>query len=106
MQMTPTCINVIGGVSMPFLSKDKPIVSASISAIENGLFHITYCTDRTVHDLQRLPNYHVGTSISDVREKVQNLASLFGFGMIAAGGGIGGAVAPSMNDMQNAGSAT
>src|SRR6185437_15531414 len=41
----------------------------SISAIENGLFHITYRTNCTAFRLQRLPNYQVGTSLSDVKRR-------------------------------------
>ena len=63
-------------------STDQRSLSAWINVIENGLFHILYTYRRTASDLQRLPNYQVGASLSDVKQKVQNRASQIGFGAI------------------------
>jgi hypothetical protein len=84
MQIAPTCINMTGGFSMPFPSTDKPTLSAFIDTIENGLFHITYCCiDRVASAPQQLPNYQVGASLLDAKQRIQNIASLLGLGPIA-----------------------
>lgn len=61
---------------------DEQPLSAWISVIENGLFHILYRYRRSASDLQRLPSYHVGASLSDVKQRIQNKASQIGFGAI------------------------
>jgi hypothetical protein len=63
-------------------STDEQSLSAWISVIENGLFHIMYNYRCTASDLQRLPNYQAGASLSDVKQRIQNKASQIGFGAI------------------------
>jgi len=54
-------------------------LSASISAIDNGLFHATYRSDAAVAERRQLPHYQVGASVSEARRKIEETAHLLGF---------------------------
>jgi hypothetical protein len=65
-------------------------LNASISAIDNGLFHATYRTDAAVEERRQLPHYQVGASVSDARRKIEETAHLLGFETIIWDKHIGG----------------
>jgi len=64
---------------MPIGSMHGATLRASISAIENGLFHATYRTTKAASDTRQLPAYQVGASVSDARREIEQSAHLLGY---------------------------
>jgi len=64
---------------MPTASIHGSTLCASISAIENGLFHAIYRTNDGGSDTRQLPAYQVGASVSDARRQIEQSAHLLGY---------------------------
>jgi hypothetical protein len=64
---------------MPAASKPGPTLCASISIIENGLFHAVYRTDDASNDIRQLPVYQVGVSVLEARRQIEDSAHSLGY---------------------------
>lgn len=64
---------------MPAVSKTGSTLHASISIIENGLFHAIYRIIDDVNDIRQLPAYQVGASLSEAMRRIEASAHSLGY---------------------------
>jgi hypothetical protein len=64
---------------MPAASKPGSTLCASLSIIENGLFHAIYRTADASRDLRQLPAYQVGASVSEAMRRIEASAHSLGY---------------------------
>ncbi len=64
---------------MPTASKPGSTLRASISIIENGLFHAIYRAGDASDDIRQLPAYQVGASVSEAMRRIEASAYSLGF---------------------------
>jgi len=64
---------------MPTASKPGSTLCASISVVENGLFHAHYRTSDAANDVRQLPAYQVGTSVSEAMRLIEASAHSLGY---------------------------
>jgi hypothetical protein len=64
---------------MPAASKPGSTLCASISIIENGLFHAIYRTDDSANDIRQLPVYQVGASVREAMRQIEDSAHSLGY---------------------------
>jgi hypothetical protein len=64
---------------MPTASKPGSTLCASLSIIENGLFHAVYRTSDASGDLRQLPAYQVGASVSEAMRRIEASAHSLGY---------------------------
>jgi hypothetical protein len=64
---------------MPTASKQGSILCASLSIIENGLFHAVYRNMDSSEDLRQLPAYQVGASMSEAMRRIEESAHSLGY---------------------------
>ena len=64
---------------MPTANKPGSTLCASLSIIENGLFHATYRNTDASGDLRLLPIYQVGQSMSEAMRRIEDSAHSLGY---------------------------
>jgi hypothetical protein len=64
---------------MPAASKHSHTLCASISIVENGLFHASYRAGVAGSEVKQLPAYQLGKSLSDARRQIERSAHLLGY---------------------------
>jgi hypothetical protein len=64
---------------MPAANKPGSTLCASISVVENGLFHANYRTSDADNDLRQLPAYQVGASVSEAMRRIEASAHSLGY---------------------------
>jgi hypothetical protein len=64
---------------MPAASKPGSTLCASISIIENGLFHASYRPSDCSNDFRQLPAYQVGASVSEAMRRIEASAHSLGY---------------------------
>ena len=64
---------------MPAASKPGSTLCASLSIIENGLFHASYRTAGASADLRQLPAYQLGASVTEAMQRIEESAHSLGY---------------------------